>query len=423
MKKITLFLSFLGAVLFCSAQTKISFEDQALNGAATVYGGTATVIANPATSGINTSKYCLDVVNDGYAPVKFSNFTVPTGSSTSYPYVILKFKIAYKGYNGGSDLDYPQIDVYSSAVSPTLDATEKLGSITSAWGTHTADSLVWKSVQFTMSASTLATIPNGMLILKVAKSKCEYLLDDIELIPSPVTGTNILTITNFESNTIGDAIPYYKYWSTTSAASGTCVVAADPLSVSTKALCITPTDYNGTASFSVTLPTGKTLTNYDRLYFDMYYSNSNGLNAQPYIYADATLIYQVTSGYPLQGTSGVWNPKDYELSGMPSSNSFLLKIGYTSNNSIAYYLDNIKLHESSSTGLSQKQVNLLIISRNDNTLKLNMNVNKVELVDLSGRSVMQQSNVNELNISNLSNSVYLVKAKIGNETFTTKFIK
>ena len=98
MKKTTLLLSFFAFVLFCSAQTKITFENQDLNGAATVYGGSATVVANPSISGINTSKYCLDVVNDGYAPVKFSNFTIPTGSNTSYPYVILKFKIAYKAY-------------------------------------------------------------------------------------------------------------------------------------------------------------------------------------------------------------------------------------------------------------------------------------------------------------------------------------
>ena len=423
MKKITFLLFLLCSTFFISAQTKITFEDQTLNGALVLYGGAIAVVANPATTGINTSAYCLDVVNNGYAPVQFKNFSVPTGSKTAYPYVTLKFKIAYKGYNGGSDLDYPQVDIYSSPNYPILDATEKLGSITSVWGTHTADSLVWKNAQFTMSASALATIPNGTLVLKVAKSKCEYLIDDVELVPSPVSGSDILTIANFESNTIGDAIPYYKYWSTTSAASGTCVVAADPLSVSTKALCITPTDYNGTAAFSVTLPAGKTLANYDRLYFDMYYNNSAGLNAQPYIFADATLIFQVTTGYPLQGTSGVWNPKDYELSGMPTSNSFLLKIGYTSDNSIAYYLDNVKLHEKVSTGLSQEYLNPLIININGDVLGLNMIVDKIEMFDLSGRSIIQQTNVKGLNVSKLPNSVYLVKAKVGNQIYTTKFIK
>ena len=203
-----------------------------------------------------------------------------------------------------------------------------------------------------------------MLVLKLAKNKCEYLIDDVELVPSPLYNSNILTLANFETNNVGDAIPYYKYWSTSGSASGTCVVAADPLSVSTKALCITPTDYNGTAAFSVTLPTGKTLANYDRLYFDMYYNNSAGLNAQPYIYADATLIYQVTTGYPLQGTSGVWNTKDYELTGMPASNAFLLKIGYTSDNSIAYYLDNIKLHDIASTTTEVKDVKYSVTACN-----------------------------------------------------------
>ena len=423
MKKITLLFSLLGVVLFSFSQTKVTFEDQALNGASAITGGTVSVVANPVKTGINTSSYCLDVVSNSFASIKFTNFTFPTGSKTSYDYVTLKFKIAYKAYNSGTDLDYPLVNVFSSPSTPVLDATEKLGICSNVWGTHAADSLVWKTAQFTMSASVLATIPNGILALQLAKSKCEYLIDDIELIPSPIYNANVLTLNNFENNAVGDAIPYYKYWSTTSAASGTCVVAADPLTISTKALCITPTDYNGTAAFSVTLPVGKTLANYDRLYFDLYYNNSGGLNAQPYIYADGTMIFQLTSGYPLQGTSGVWNTKDYELSGMPSSNSFLLKIGYTSDNSIAYYLDNIKLHENVSTGFSQQQINPLVVSCDGTILRLNMDAAKIELFDLAGRSVLTQNNVKELNVSKLGNSVYIVKVKVGSDSYLTKFVK
>jgi len=423
MKKITFLLFYLGVTFLSFSQTKVTFEDQALNGASAINGGAVTVVANPAKTGINTSSYCLDVVNNSYASIKFTNFTIPTGSKTTYSYVTLKFKIAYKAYNGGSDLDYPIVNVFSSPLTPVLDATEKLGNCSNVWGTHAADSLVWKTAQFTMSTSLLATIPGGILALQLAKSKCEYLIDDIELIPSPIYNANVLTLYNFENNAIGDAIPYYKYWNTSSAASGTCVVTADPLSISTKVLCITPTDYNGTAAFSVILPVGKTLANYDRLYFDMYYNNSGGLNAQPYIYADATLIFQLTSGYPSQGTSGVWNTKDYDLIGMPASTSFLLKIGYTSDNSIAYYLDNIKLHENVSTGFSQQQINPLVVNCDGITLRLNMNVDKIELFDLTGRSIQQQTNVNELNVSKLGSSVYLVKAKVGSDTYLTKFIK
>lgn len=410
-----------------NAQSKITFEDQTTNGAACIYGGSVSVVANPVTTGINTSAYCLDVVNNGYAPVKFANCTIATGLKTTYPYVKIKFKIAYKGYNGGSDLDYPQVDVFSSPTSPALDATEKLGTISSVWSTHASDSLVWKSAEFTVATSLLNTIPGGMLVLKLAKSKCEFLIDDIEFVPSPIYNPNVLTLSDFESNSIGEAVPYNVYWSTTSAASGTCAVVADPLSVSTKAICISPSGYNGTVNLSVTLPGGKALDGYDRLFFDMYYSSSSGMYAQPYISATSTVIYQVTSGYPSQGTSGVWNTKDYELSGMPAVNSFILKIGYTSNNSIPYYLDNIKLHakeSSSTTGVNDASVSVPLVAYSDGSFfRMNKVVDKLNLFDASGRLVRSAMGTELVSLNGLGSGMYILKAQVGNEQYLTKVMK
>ncbi|MFT3752816.1 MAG: T9SS type A sorting domain-containing protein [Paludibacter sp.] len=426
MKKFELIISLLFLCVYMNAQTKITFEDNTLNGSAIVYGGNVSVIANPAKTGINASSYCLDIVNDGFAPVKFPTFAIPTGTAASYPYAKIKFKIAYKAYNGGSDLDYPQIDLYSSAENPLLDATEKLGTISSAWGSHTSDSLVWKSAEFTFSTSALSAIPNGTLILKLAKSKCEYLIDDIEVIPSPTYNPNMLTLENFENKVIGDATSYplYKYWSTTSTV-GTATIAADPLSSSGNTLKITPTDYNGVINLNVTLPTGKTLDMYDRLYFDLYYNNANGLYAQPYVYADATVIYQVTSGYPSQGSNTIWNTKDYELTGMPTTSNFVLKIGYTSNNSIAYYFDNIKLHlKESTTNLEYAQNHLpLFISQNGNVYKLNMTVDRIVLTDMNGRRTLQLTHTDHINGSALQKGIYILKAFKGESQYTTKIIK
>jgi len=430
MKKITLLISFLVVTLVVSAQTKITFEDNTVNGAAALYGGSVSVISNPVKTGLNTSAYCLDVVNDGYAPIKFSNFTIPTGTSTVYPYVKIKFKIAYKGYNGGTDLDYPQVDVYSSPASPILDATEKLGSITSAWGTHASDSLVWKTAEFTISASLLASVPNGILVLKVAKSKCEYLLDDIELVPSPIYNSNVITVENFENAVVGDAATYqlYKYWSTT-ATVGSATVAVDPVAGVSKTLKVIPTDYNGVINFNVTLPTGKTLDNYDRLYFDLYFNNSNGLYAQPYIAATTagndSVIYKVTSSYPSQGTNAIWNTKDYELVKMPALNSFRIKIGYTSNNSVTYYLDNVKLHlrEGTSGFESVSDASPLVIYQSGFSYKMNMTMNKVEVIDVRGRVVLSQNDASEISASHLARGFYIVKATLVNTTYIGKIIK
>lgn len=425
MKK-NILLFFCLTALTALAQSKITFEDNTLNGAAAIYGGSVSVVANPVTTGINTSANCLDVVNDGFAPIKFSNFSIAAGTSTAYPYVKVKFKIAYKGYNGGSDLDYPQIDVYSSAATPVLDATEKLGSITSAWGTHTSDSLVWKSAEFTMSSSVLTAVPNGILVIKVAKSKCEYLLDDIELVPSPLYNSNVITLENFENAQVGDVSSFLllKYWSTTSTV-GTASVDNDPVSASSKVLKITPTDYNGVVNFNVTLPNNKTLDAYDRLYFDLYFNSSNGLYAQPYIYAGSTLIYQVSSGYPSQGTNAVWNTKDYELTGMPASNNFVLKIGYTSNNSITYYLDNLKLHmKESGTGINElKAARPLVIYQSGTVYKMNMVMDRVQLLDVQGREVLHLQSVDQLDASQLPMGVYIVRATAANDLYIGKIIK
>lgn len=428
MKKITFLLSFIGLAMFSSAQTKITFEDQTLNGAATLYSGTATVVANPVKTGINTSSYCLDVVNNGYAPVKFTNFTVPSGAKTAYQYVTLKFKIAYKGINGSaaSDVNYPAVDVFSSPTSPVLDATEKLGSIGNVWSTPittpSTDSLVWKSAQFTMSASVLANIPSGMLVLKLAKNRCEYLIDDVELVPSPIYGTNILSLYDFESDALSTAYTAANVYGGTVAC--TSVVVADPKLTPTKSLQVSPTSYNQVASFNVTLPGGRLLTEYDRLYFDSYVTAAT--YAQTWVAANSTIIYKDASGYPSVGTAATWVTKDYELASMPASNNFTLYIGYYSMNSGSYYLDNIKLNlkaTGGTTALNQKQVNPLVVSCDGSALRLNMTVDKIEMFDMSGRSVITRNNVKELNVSMLNNGVYIVKSSLAGESYTTKVLK
>jgi len=423
MKKITFLVSFLGVALFSSAQTKITFENQGFNGAAALYNGTVSVVANPVTTGINTSAYCLDVVNNGYVPVKFTNFTVPAGTKTAYPYVTLKLKIAYKGINGsaGSDVSYPAMDVFSSPASPVLDATEKLGSIANVWGTPvttpTTDSLVWKSVQFTMSASALASIPGGMLVLKLAKNKCEYLIDDVELVPSPIYATTILSVDDFESKALNYAYTTANIYGGTVAC--TAVVAADPVTSTAKALLVSPAAYNQVASFAVTLPTGALLTDYDRLYFDTY---SVAINyAQAYIAANTTVIYKDVSGYPSQGAAATWVTKDYELPAtVPASNTFTLFIGYTSMSSGSYYIDNVKLNRKTTgptTEINQRNVNSLVISCDGSILHLNLSVDRIELIDLGGRSVMTQNNVKELNVSKLNSGIYIVKSSLAPHLF------
>jgi hypothetical protein len=421
MKKITIFVLLCGAFLFANSQTKMTFEDQSLNGSAAVYNGSVSVVANPVTTGLNASSYCLDVIDNDYAPVKFTNFNIPAGAKATYPYAKIKFKIAYKAFNGGNDLDYPSVDVFSSPTNPTLSNAEKLGSINSAWTTHAADSLVWKSAEFVFSSSSLTDIPAGILVLKVAKPKCEYLLDDIELIPSSTNNPDVVSLLDFESNAVNDTYPTANIYGGNPAS--TAVVVADPVSGhSANALQMTATDYNQVIAFNITLPSGSLLNQYDRLYFDRYSTSTD--YAQAYIYANTVKIYQDASGYPSQGAANTWLTKDYELpSGVPAQNSFTLKIGYTSKNSGSYLIDNVKLHRLVFTGVEKNQINALLVNYYNNSIHFNKVVERVHVFDLSGHLIVDRENVDEVNARNLPNGLYIVKAIANGETFVTKVIK
>ena len=95
-------------------------------------------------------------------------------------------------------------------------------------------------------------------------------------------------------------------------------------------------------------------------------------------------------------------------------------------NSGSYYLDNIKLNlkaTGGTTALNQKQVNPLVVSCDGSALRLNMTVDKIEMFDMSGRSVITRNNVKELNVSMLNNGVYIVKSSLAGESYTTKVLK
>lgn len=422
MRKITLLIGFFVSSVLISAQTvKLTFEDNTLNGASVPYGGSVSVVTNPYTTGINSSSYCIDVSNTGYAPVKFSTLSLSSGDKATYKYVTLNVKYCYVDANTGTDLDYPQLDIYSMPAAGTLDATTKITAVSNVWGTAASNVGIWKQVSFTFSSSLLSTIPEGVLVLKLAKQKLHYLIDDVELVAAPSTET-ILTVENFESKTIGDAFSYVKYWSTTTAGGGTCVVAVDPLNASGKAVKITPTDYNGVIAVNATLPTGKTIANYDKIYFDVY--SVSALYAQLLIKSDESVVFQTpTNTYPSQGAAATWNTISNDITGITSSNSVLLRLGYTSNNSVEYYIDNIKLRLKTTTSVESPASSVLFVYSNGNEFVLSSEVSSYELYNLQGKLVEKGKNVSRIVNSKLNNGVYILKAIVKDQSCLAKIVK
>jgi hypothetical protein len=235
-----------------------------------------------------------------------------------------------------------------------------------------------------------------------------------------MAATTSSTLFDFESNAIGDSYTTINIYGGTVAS--TAKVVANPTDATKKSLEVTSTAYNQAASFTVVLPNGKLLTDYSKLTFDRYSTTTN--YAQAYIYADAVEIYKDASGYPSQGSAATWVTKEYDLPATVSaSNSFVLKIGYTSMNSGAYLLDNIKLVPKTSTDVHNQENGVLIIRDIDNSFVLNKTAQILEVYNLQGRLMESLMNTNLMDQSKLSAGIYLIKALIDGEKYVTKVVK
>lgn len=74
------------------------------------------------------------------------------------------------------------------------------------------------------------------------------------------------------------------------------------------------------------------------------------------------------------------------------------------------------------TGISELG-NVLMYSRAENTFYFNRTIDRINVVDLDGRTVLTFSNVDEMNLSKLYNGIYVLKSQIADVNCTTKVIK
>lgn len=415
MRKITFLLAFVGLAMFSFGQTKITFESDAVGtsgGASAVWdGGTVGVIANAYTTG-NPSTKVLHVQNNGYLGVHFSNVSIPASAQTVYSKLKVKYLII-----GGTDTDYPSLEIYSAPNNYTMGDTEKIGTLDwpSLWGA--AELGVWKTIEFTFASATLNPIPAGNLILRLVKSNTEYLIDDIELVPVPEPGS-IFTVNDFESNTINEVLNMRR-WSPTDASA---TVEANPTEPSNKSVHIISTNWDSGLKLNVVLPAGKVLADYDRLTFDIYLNNISGTdqaykNMQAWV--DGTKVIETLSA----GIANAWEAKSYPLASLAGANSFELDLGL-STPAGNYYLDNIKLYlKDLETGFENLNGNALMYSRNGNTLNFNQNIDNLVVYDVQGRNVISTKNVSDINMSKLSNGVYILKSEISGVKYITKIIR
>jgi len=415
MKKTLLILSVLGLSLTIAAQTatKITFEDAAIGstGEATAMwsAGSVDVVANSYTTG-NTSAKALHVLNTNYLPIYFANVSIPAGAETMYSVLRVKYLVI-----GGTDLNYPTLEIFSSPNSTLAGATEKIGEVAWAglWGT--AQIGVWYTVEFTFANATLKPIPAGNLILKLSKSNTEYLIDDIELVPVPVA-TPIFTLTNFESNSIGDVLNMRR-WSPTDA---TATVEANPTAPTEKSVHILATNWNSALRMNVVLPAGKVLAGYDKLTFDVYLNNLAGTDnvyKNTEVYVGDTKVIDIQAA----GVADAWETRNFTLNNLAGGNAFVMDIGINTNKA-NYYLDNIKLTEKT-TALTNNTINPLMIYCTGNTLRISKIVNQVDVYNVEGRLMVSAKNTSDVDVAILERGIYIIKAIKDGQNYISKVVK
>lgn len=159
-------------------------------------------------------------------------------------------------------------------------------------------------------------------------------------------------IADFENKNIGDTYALKAWYE----ADGNAKVAADPANANKKAINVITTNWDAILKLDVTLPSGKTLGDYDSFSFDIYFAtNANDENPNyknMFIYIDGEKKYEST-GYAKQGEVQKWTTREFVLADLNLSDTEKAKTSFTiafgvSTNKGDYYIDNVKLEGTSS---------------------------------------------------------------------------
>lgn len=231
-----------------------------------------------------------------------------------------------------------------------------------------------------------------------------------------VNGTisnRILMLEDFETKQVGLVYNIFNLGGNT--AVGNAKVTLSPSSLNERAVQMVTNSYENIIEFDVALPEGKVLSAYDQLMFDFYWKTNDWKKMN--IYVDGVKVFE-DNDYISQGVVNQWNTKNYALNAS-SGNTLKLAIGI-STDAGNYYLDNIRIRESSTTG--QQSVKNWQFNYANSQLTFD-NLVSVEIVDLHGRNVISANDVHTFNISHLNSGVYVVRILADGNLFIAKILK
>ena len=381
--------------------------------------GTATVAADPA----NASNKVVNVVTSNWDAILKLNVTLPAGKTLA-DYESFSFDI-YIGANANDENpNYKNMFIY-------LDDEKKFENTDYP---KQADVATWTTKTFTMASLALTPAELAKSSFSIAfgmsTDKGNYYIDNVKLtgggvLPPPPGG--ILTIADFNDKSIGATLEMKEWYPE----DGTATIAADPANSSNKVVNIVTTNWDAFLKLNVTLPSGKTLANFESLSFDIYIpSNANDENPNyknMFIYLDDEKKFENTD-YPKQADVAVWTTKTFELSALAltsaenAKSSFDLAFGISTDKG-NYYIDNVKMKEKT-TGLHDASEKLAGLYISGNTLHFGgMQVDKVAVYDLNGSLQTTGQNLSSLDLSPLNAGIYIVKAVVDGKAMVGKVIK
>jgi len=301
--------------------------------------GTGTVAADPA----NASNKVVNVVTTNWDAILKLTVTLPAGKKLS-DYDSFSFDIYFSANANDENPNYKKMFVFIDDEKKFEDAEYPKQAEMSTWTTKT---FLLSSLDLTDAekAKNTFTIAFG-----VSTDKGNYYVDNVKLTgggdvtPPPTTGN--VTI-DFNDKTIGQT-EAMKAWYTTD---GTATIAADPTNAGNKAVNIVTTNWDALLKVNITLPSGKTLANYETFSYDIYIgTNANDENPNyknSFVFLDDEKKFE-DAEYPKQAEMSTWTTKTFSLASLGltttelAKSTFALAFGISTNQG-NYFIDNVKL--------------------------------------------------------------------------------
>jgi len=235
-----------------------------------------------------------------------------------------------------------------------------------------------------------------------------------------------LMLDDFEAGNIDDTYAVYKAENSTS--STTAIVKVDPVVTSNQVVLFSNQNYGHYLQLNVTLPSGKKLSDYEKISFDVYCPTGMGTYQTLRMGINQTLADLSNNG---SNSLTSWTTLERDIptsfSTFSALSTFSMELGFRTD-AKDYYIDNIKLKEviGLPTEINETTFNQIkspfFYSRNIITT-VNENIADFDIYDIEGRLLKVAYQVSTIDISDLNVGIYLIKMNMSGKLFIEKIVK